>query len=52
MTEFYPQIKWVHVAAAMTSGTLFFLRGLAIPQRAPCQLNVPVERLWLPDRLR
>lgn len=30
MIEFYPQIKWVHVAAVYTSGTLFFLRGLAL----------------------
>lgn len=27
MIEFYPQIKWVHVAAIMASGMLFALRG-------------------------
>lgn len=30
MLEFYPQIKWVHVAAAMTSGGVFALRGLLV----------------------
>jgi hypothetical protein len=29
MTEFYSQIKCIHIAAAVTSGTLLFLRGLA-----------------------
>jgi uncharacterized membrane protein SirB2 len=27
MIEFYPQIKWVHVAAVICSGLLFALRG-------------------------
>lgn len=30
MIEFYPQIKWVHVAAVIASGALFLLRGLAL----------------------
>jgi uncharacterized membrane protein SirB2 len=30
MIEFYPQIKWVHVAAVLASGGLFALRGLAM----------------------
>lgn len=30
MIEFYPQIKLVHIAAALTSGLLFFLRGAAL----------------------
>lgn len=30
MIEFYAQIKWVHVAAALASGALFFIRGLAL----------------------
>jgi uncharacterized membrane protein SirB2 len=30
MIEFYPQIKLVHVAAVLTSGGLFLLRGLAV----------------------
>lgn len=29
MLEFYPQIKWVHVAAVICSGLLFALRGSA-----------------------
>lgn len=28
MIEFYPQIKWIHVAAVACSGMLFLLRGL------------------------
>jgi uncharacterized membrane protein SirB2 len=42
MLEFYPQIKWVHVAAAICSGSLFLLRGMlvqfghgALARRAP-----------------
>lgn len=30
MIEFYAQIKWVHVAAVLSSGALFFVRGLAL----------------------
>lgn len=30
MIEFYPQIKWLHIAAVMASGTLFALRGLLV----------------------
>ena len=30
MIEFYPQIKWVHVAAVLCSGSLFLLRGLLV----------------------
>ena len=30
MIEFYPQVKWVHVAAVLCSGALFFLRGLLL----------------------
>lgn len=30
MIEFYPQIKLVHVAAVITSGLLFLLRGLVV----------------------
>ena len=30
MIEFYPDIKWVHVAAVIASGTLFAVRGLAL----------------------
>ena len=30
MIEFYPQIKWVHIAAVFASGALFLLRGLLV----------------------
>ena len=30
MIEFYPQIKFVHVAAVILSGSLFMLRGLTL----------------------
>jgi len=28
--EFYPQIKWVHIACVLASGSLFALRGLLV----------------------
>ena len=30
MIEFYPQIKWLHVAMVLCSGGLFLLRGLLV----------------------
>ena len=30
MIEFYPQIKMVHIAAVVASGTLFLLRGVVL----------------------
>jgi len=30
MIEFYAQIKWIHVAAVLASGSLFLLRGLLV----------------------
>ncbi|WP_375591689.1 SirB2 family protein [Chitiniphilus eburneus] len=33
MIEFYSQIKWVHVAAVMSSGLLFLLRGVLVQTR-------------------
>lgn len=30
MIEFYAQIKWVHIAAVLASGSLFLLRGLLL----------------------
>ena len=35
LLAFYPQIKWVHVAAVCSSGTLFLLRGLLVQARRP-----------------
>ena len=34
MIEFYPQIKWVHIAAVILSGGLFALRGLLMLARS------------------
>ena len=35
LMAFYPQIKWVHVAAIATSGTLFALRGALVQAGRP-----------------
>lgn len=35
MIEFYAQIKWVHVAAVIASGSLFLLRGLLVQAGQP-----------------
>ena len=45
MIEFYPQIKWAHVAAVITSGSLFLLRGLAVQARAGWPMAAPVRYL-------
>lgn len=46
MIEFYPQIKWVHVAAVMASGTLFLLRGLLVQAgQARLGMAAPVRYL-------
>ena len=45
MIEFYPQIKSVHVAAVIASGSLFLLRGLAVQLRAGWPMAAPVRYL-------
>ena len=46
MIEFYPQIKWVHVAMVMASGLLFALRGLLVQVgQARFALSAPVRYL-------
>ncbi len=46
MIEFYPHIKWVHVAAVMASGLLFALRGLLAQLGQPrLALAAPVRYL-------
>ena len=45
MIEFYPQIKWVHIACVLASGLLFALRGLAV------QLGHAGAAQWTPLRL-
>ena len=44
MFEFYPQIKWVHIACVLASGTLFALRGLLV------QTEHAVAAQWPPVR--
>lgn len=45
MIEFYPQIKWVHVAAVLASGALFFLRGVAVHAGARWAMAAPLRYL-------
>jgi uncharacterized membrane protein SirB2 len=46
MIEFYPQIKWVHVAMVFASGLLFALRGLLVQVgRAHWAMAAPVRYL-------
>jgi uncharacterized membrane protein SirB2 len=45
MIEFYPQIKWVHVAAVLASGAIFLLRGLAVQGNARWPMAAPVRYL-------
>ena len=42
--EFYPQIKWVHIACVLASGLLFSLRGLLV------QLGHAGAAQWEPVR--
>ena len=45
MIEFYGQIKWVHVAAVLASGTLFMLRGIALHAGAEWVMAAPLRYL-------
>lgn len=45
MIEFYAEIKWVHVAAVIASGSLFLLRGMAVQARAGWPMAAPVRYL-------
>lgn len=46
MIEFYPQIKWVHIASIMTSGLLFLLRGsLVLTGRERLAMVAPLRFL-------
>ena len=45
MIEFYPQIKWVHVAAVLASGALFMVRGLALHAGAGWAMAAPLRYL-------
>lgn len=45
MIEFYPQLKWVHVAAVIASGSLFTLRGAAVQAGAQWAMAAPLRYL-------
>ncbi len=46
MIEFYPQIKWAHIAAVSCSGMLFLLRGtLVLAGRGAWARSAPVRYL-------
>jgi uncharacterized membrane protein SirB2 len=45
MIEFYPQIKWVHVAAVIASGVLFALRGTGVLAGARWPMFAPLRYL-------
>lgn len=45
MLEFYPEIKWTHVAAVIASGSLFFLRGMGALAGAKWPMWAPLRYL-------
>ena len=45
MIEFYPQIKWVHVAAVIASGVLFAMRGALVNAGYPWAMAAPLRYL-------
>lgn len=45
MIEFYPQIRWTHIAAVFASGGLFMLRGLAVYAGARWAMAAPLRYL-------
>src|SRR6185503_10250466 len=45
MLEFYAEIKWVHIAAVMASGTLFALRGAGVLAGARWPMWAPLRYL-------
>jgi len=45
LIEFYPQIKSVHIACVVSSGSLFAIRGAAVLSGARWPLALPVR--WL-----
>jgi uncharacterized membrane protein SirB2 len=45
MIEFYPEIKWMHVAAVLASGGLFAFRGMAMLAGARWYMAAPLRYL-------
>jgi uncharacterized membrane protein SirB2 len=43
--EFYAQIRWVHIAAVLASGSLFLLRGTALHAGAQWAMAAPLRYL-------
>lgn len=43
MIEFYPEIRSVHIAAVIASGSLFLLRGLAVQGGARWAMSAPLR---------
>lgn len=45
MLEFYPHIRLIHIAAVLTSGALFFLRGLVLHLGGKWAMAAPLRYL-------
>lgn len=45
LIEFYPEIRWVHIAAALASGSLLLVRGLGLRFGVPAATAAPVYYL-------
>lgn len=45
MVDYYPLIKWLHVATVITSGALFVVRGLAMQTGSRWAMAAPVRYL-------
>jgi uncharacterized membrane protein SirB2 len=45
MIEFYPEIRWVHIAAVIASGGLFTLRGAGVLAGASWPMFAPLRYL-------
>lgn len=45
MTELYPHIRLLHICAVIASGSLFFLRGIAVNLGAQWAMAAPVRYL-------
>src|SRR5262245_13785085 len=45
MLDFYPQIRFVHIAAVLASGGLFFLRGLVLHLGGRWAMAAPLRYL-------
>ena len=46
MIEFYPQVRWLHIAMVVCSGSLFLLRGLLV-QAGQSRIAMATPVRWL-----